>query len=838
MAKLRVIAGEKIGEEYVLGGTPITVGRKEGNTIVIDHPKVSRQHANVTLSAGQAVITDLGSSNGVYVNGDKIDATATLATGDEVAIGGTTFRFIGDDEPQAKPFIPGYSVEEEIAQGGMGAVYRAIQKSMDREVALKVLHRQFAQRQDFVNRFVQEARSAGKLSHPNIIGVHDVGKAGDTYYFTMELVRGSDLSELMEKRQMEFPEVCRIAARVADALDYAHQRGIVHRDIKPDNIMVTATGEVKLADLGIAKVFEADESIGADGKKKVLGTPFYMSPEQARGEAVDGRSDVYSLGCSIYHVLAGQPPFDGDSNRDIMLKHLSDEPTPLAQLVPGLPKEVVAAVQALMQKDVAKRVQTAAEASRILETAAQAVAEQSVPTAAKPVMRPRTPTGTRTTTGAHRRATRRTGAQSGLSNPMVQLGVFGAIVVIGLLLLWAISGNKPAQTTTPRTTFEDRFADVAHLEQMGDLSGARAGYQKLRSAFADNRDAITRIDERLTVVERQMKESSAPAKDSKAERLALAGQKAWSEFQAWEKSGTRTAAEALERLETLKAVHPTLAKQVADAMESYQAKSAESTAAVSATFAELEKSAAGVAQSGQYGTVIDQINKFIDANPTSPEADKATALITTLRKAAEERLAAAGTEAEKLIRTRNFSRAIGQYEVYKKAIQYPEMHERADAEIEKITATMKKRFEEIAVEMRGYFQNMEFDKADLAISKAQMEFIGTSMEQPMTKRLEAVAAMRKTCEYLVRRINEEWTKNSGKKCDIPFKAKPVSRPARIIGATIERGITLQIDQVQIEQTWKDIPPEQMLQLFDLFFAPDDPARQGVELYAKVFKIGA
>lgn len=375
MAKLRIVAGENEGKEYELKSDINILGRRSSNAVFIDNPKASRDHAQITFTDGEYLIKDLGSSNGTFVNNIKITDEQLLEAGDEVRIGGTVLRLFVEEKSLSEIKIPGYSIKDIIAQGGMGAVYRAVQVSMDRFVALKILHAKYAEKREWVDRFVQEARSAGKLNHPNIIGVHDVGKAGSTYYFTMELVNGNDVSQVMAYRTLEYQEVMNIGAKVADALDYAHNNKLIHRDIKPENIMLSESGEVKLADLGIAKSFEIEGEDGAASMgqtKKVLGTPHYMSPEQASGQPLDGKSDLYSLGATLYHILADRPPFEGNSNAEIMTKHLTEDPMSLVKINPMLPKPVTDVIEKLMAKKPGDRYKDAAQARDALEKAAKA----------------------------------------------------------------------------------------------------------------------------------------------------------------------------------------------------------------------------------------------------------------------------------------------------------------------------------------------------------------------------------------------------------------------------------------------------------------------------------
>lgn len=832
MAKIRVVSGDQVGSEYILSDAPIRIGRKSSNTIAIDHPKVSREHATIVMHDSAVVVTDLGSSNGTQVNATQLSAPHTLKDGDEITIGGTVFRFMGDQQEAPKPFVPGYAVGDAIAVGGMGTVYRAIQKSMDREVALKVLHPHFAQREDFVGRFVQEARSAGKLSHPNIIGVHDVGKAGDTYFFTMEMIHGSDLAAIMQNRAVEYPEICRIAAKVTEALDYAHQRGIVHRDIKPDNIMVTSSDQVKLADLGIAKVFEADDSIGEDGKKKVLGTPYYMSPEQARGETVDGRSDLYSLGCTMYHVLAGQPPFDADTNRDIMIKHLTEEPEPITEFVPNLPEEVVNVIHKLMEKDVAARVQTAEEARGLLEAAAQA-SPRTLPAGVSAA--PRRPARTRTPR-AQTTANRRVGGRSGKGgmDPATQIGLFAGAILLGLVLLFVFTRSTPPVTTSGGNRFEQSYAEIQRIENRGDWESALKAYASLRSAFADDRNAVARIDTRMAEIRQLMttlKESDKPevtvTRNEKAEA-------AWTEFLTWESRKNGDEVEARERLETLKVAYPPLLDRVSAKLAEYDALAKTADKQVSEDFAELQKQASGVAQSGDYGKVIHALNGFIDAHADAPEADTATALIATLRKQAEEAFANCKTEVDQFLRLREYSRALNRLELFKKQVRYAELNERVDAEMAKTLSSVKKRMGELADAVRAEIRNADFEKASMVLINAQGEFVATEYETAIKHRATAVEILKNTQLQLIGFINAQGAKG-GLKTDIPFSANHTSDAMRIIAAS-DRGIKLELGKLVVLQKWSEIPPEQMMQVFALFLPPDDASRKGMALYAKVFEL--
>ncbi len=216
--------------------------------------------------------------------------------------------------------IPGYRILRSLGEGGMASVYLAMQESLDREVALKVMSSTLAANAEFTDRFLKEGRLTAKLSHPNIVTVYDIGQHQDTYYLTQEYIPGGTLRERMDKR-LTVPEILDVARDVALGLAYAHEKGVVHRDVKPGNVLFRANGTAVLADFGIAKAMNSNTMATLAGNS--IGTPHYMSPEQARAEKVDGRSDLYSLGAMIVEMLTDAPPYDSSDPYTIALMHVT-----------------------------------------------------------------------------------------------------------------------------------------------------------------------------------------------------------------------------------------------------------------------------------------------------------------------------------------------------------------------------------------------------------------------------------------------------------------------------------------------------------------------------------
>ena len=283
---------------------------------------------------------------------------------------------------------PEFTVGPLLGQGGFAAVFRARDNVLNRDVAVKVLDVERAPEAVVAERFIREAQTVARLEHPHIVPIYKVGRQEEIFYLIMRFIDGPSLGQFLDnQKKLAIGDAARIARQVADALAYAHTYEIVHRDIKPDNILLDRSGHVLVTDFGIAKAVQAAKETKSKEKKSgkslttegsVVGTPQYMSPEQASGDPLDGRSDIYSLGVVLYEMLTGSPPFDGDSAADILARQLTEVPEPIRRLRADVPEEMAVVLDRMLDKQRNKRFQMASEVSRALVGALPTAARDRV----------------------------------------------------------------------------------------------------------------------------------------------------------------------------------------------------------------------------------------------------------------------------------------------------------------------------------------------------------------------------------------------------------------------------------------------------------------------------
>ncbi len=400
----RVLEGETQGGAFkVTPDKGFVIGRSADADYTLQDQSISRRHCRVVSRDGRYFLEDLGSQNGTAVNGKRIEKPREIREGDVIEIGESSLRVVGDrplvvseDEPASeegagpgkricpacgtafsgracpacrktdpavREVIPGYHLEERIGEGAMGEIFKARQVFMDRLVAVKVLKFAAQPSEQSIGKFLREAKTEGRINHPNIVQVHDAGRAGDLHYIVMEYVDGVDLKRRLEKEsRLSLSESLRIAVEVAKALQAAFREKVVHRDIKPGNILLSRTGAVKLADFGLSKSLDRAGLSGFTRHGTGMGTPNYIPPEQAQNAVyADFRADIYALAATTYHMVSGRPPFTGKSLGAVIKSVLNDEPPSLTSLRSECPPELETVLARALAKDPQDRFQNPSE---------------------------------------------------------------------------------------------------------------------------------------------------------------------------------------------------------------------------------------------------------------------------------------------------------------------------------------------------------------------------------------------------------------------------------------------------------------------------------------------
>jgi serine/threonine-protein kinase len=427
----------------VTGGT-VLIGRDSSTSLPLHDTMASRMHCKIQSRDDGYWLSDLESMNGTYVNGEKAREPVKLEIGDLIKIGDTLFTFTSEETYSTTltgQRIGGYRIIERVGRGGMGTVYKAEQVDLQRIVALKVISEEHTKDKEFVELFIHEARAAAKLNHPNVVQVYDVKRHNEYYYFSMEFVSGGSVQEILnQKRKIPWQDALGMLLDSARGLDYAHRKGIVHRDVKPDNLMIAETGMVKIGDMGLARGLE--EKVGPEEETSVIGTPHYIAPEQVLGHPADFRSDIYSLGATAYRMLAGVTPFNAPSVRDLVNKKVREDAASIQEHTPDLPKPLAEIVAKMMARDPERRYQSMGDVIRDLER----------------FERGHTMVGE----DGHREATRPVAKLVASRGTLLGAAAAGILLAGGVtaFLLWG-SSDDPGQNPAPPTAADPRAADQA-----------------------------------------------------------------------------------------------------------------------------------------------------------------------------------------------------------------------------------------------------------------------------------------------------------------------------------------------------------------------------------------
>ena len=379
---LVAISGPFSSRSIPISVRQFTIGRSADNHLQLEGLLVSRQHALIAFENNRYVLYDRDSTNGTYVNGSRI-AQHPLQSGDQIQVGPSAFLFQAPGRtaptkppqprrvstpappPRVAPDFGRYQLTEKIGSGGAATVYKGVLRGDHQTVAVKILH----ERDPYIrDKFEQEGEIGRRLSHPHIARIISHGQRGETIYIIMEYVdHGSLRDRLTPGQPLSEDLVTPVVGQTAEALDYAHRQGVIHRDIKPENIMFSSSEGVKIVDFGIAKV---TSSITRTTDGMIVGTPYYLSFEQAKGLPVDQRSDIYSLGVVLYEMITGQVPFAGKA-LEVIHKHITESPAPPSRINTLVTHDVEAVTFRALRKRPQERFQTAGEMAMALGYAMQ-----------------------------------------------------------------------------------------------------------------------------------------------------------------------------------------------------------------------------------------------------------------------------------------------------------------------------------------------------------------------------------------------------------------------------------------------------------------------------------
>lgn len=363
----RITFGETRDERTLASGETLLLGRGKDSDISVPDPNLSRKHIALRNQDGIATVEDLESTNGSFLHKKKIKV-ATLAPGDIVECGDTKIEYAGATGEEGDSTLGGerfgdFEIAGMLGHGGLGVVIRAVHTPTGREMAVKILDTQFNDQPDIIKRFEREARAGRSIQNEHFIRLFDFGRAEGAYYISMEYYPSKDLNVLIEENgRIPAARLVPIVRQVLEALEWAHNAGYVHRDIKPHNILVGEDGFVKIADLGLTKKVKSEGASMVTMDGDILGTPEYMPPEQINSSRdVDRRADIYAVGATMYAALLGSPPFDGENAFAIVEQVLSRPPQPLAERGVTVPEWLWNVIEKSMRKNPDERFRTCSE---------------------------------------------------------------------------------------------------------------------------------------------------------------------------------------------------------------------------------------------------------------------------------------------------------------------------------------------------------------------------------------------------------------------------------------------------------------------------------------------
>lgn len=820
---LRVQTGNQAKKTFKLTDE-LTIGRGSDCAIRLADHKASRSHTLVSLKEGRVYVRDLGSKNGTLCEGERIDERE-IKPGAVITVGETNLVLedVIDESELIGQRLGGYRVMELIGKGGMGVVFKANQLSLDRVVALKVLNKSLVSRKDLVERFLKEARAAGVLSHPNLIQVHDVGKEEETYYFSMEFVNGPTVADLL-RRTKNFPE--RIAVyvikEVANALEYAHGHELVHRDIKPSNIMIDGEGNVKLADLGIAETLRNIEAQGEKGA--LMGTPEYMSPEQANAKQAGARSDIYSLGATLYHMVTGRPPFRGKGASDIIRKVRNESPPPLAEVVPDASANLVQLVEGMMAKDAEDRVASASDIIAAVDEKWHLRPEQDS-------TRRRRLIDFLAGIGKQQEEEPEMEPKISLRGiPLTNLVAGGAaLFVIVAVITTFLVFRKP----------EERPPDQRDEAREEYLKEAGEAYRKLRGYWQDNPQELEGIGQRCRQFLSKYSESPHASQVRRAQETAkteiqkrLYLEKAEHAYEETEKYAQANPDDLDEQWRKWRDFLADYQKSplVQDVRAKMKGVRQDMERRVLEKFEADLTAADSLAARGKFHAAVQTLQQYKQRLYDTSIKKKAAEMITTYRKNEDDRFRGMKKAFDQAVRDKRYGEALRVCDAFITEAEQGEKVEEAKALITDLGKKIDVEYESTAVKVHDYLAGFDFVNAESSATTLKERVAETPVSKKARALVSRAAALRRLHTEVVEKI--EATEEPKL---LPFTTGNIGR-GRVAGATAER-LRVSFGELQQDLLWSKFSKDEVLQVYRMLL--DERFKENKELlkhFAAEFKI--
>ena len=818
MLKIKMVEGPSVGQEFDIPaeGT-VVLGRRSNCNVQVADPKASRVHSEITSGAGRLYVRDMGSRNGTLINGRRLEPETPepLEAGDRITIGDTVYTItdIGAKEiPTIE--IPGYEVIDTIGRGGMGTVFKARQKSMDRIVAVKVLHQDLCKDANFINRFVHEARAAGRLSHPNIIHVFDVDKMDSVYYFTMEYVDGGNIKRaIKEKGSIPAPDAGKVILQAARALSYAHSQGVIHRDVKPENLMLTRDGQVKLADLGIARTFEETDAKG-EKASKVYGTPHYMAPEQALGKVVDGRADIYSLGATFYHMLTGRTPFTGASVTEVLKAHVQEALPPITEYAPNVPEGICHVCERMMAKKPEKRYQTMDEVVADIEKAlkdqsariaAPDADESSVIPAASP----------QAVEFKKRRAYRQKPAWKKAVSTSVTVIFFAILFVATYFVVtqFVLTGSKTKPTVNKneelRAKAEKALENADAAMEAGNLMGALDIYNEISYKYPEFPDltekVLNRIEKVKTVIaEKRRSDAEAALQEASTfyNQNPDQAEKAKEMFEEIQKKWEETPAAVIAKLK---------AKEIEDNLTKFQGETQDRE------YKKAVAEASSLVAKRDYDGAVQKLREFAARYAGANAGNDATAEVNRLEKEVEEIYNTAKKEAVQRVEKKAYGLAIAVLDQFIKVYGSAKWRGEAGKYKGQIQQEAMKTFQEACREPNAMVGQFRFEEALAKFQILATQYEGTQWGVFTRMRMQSIQAQADLHGEVIHQI--KMLAKKGESPRLPFELKNFPHiKFRIVDADVKQIFLEGEAEPKFRQpfNWVDFTPRQILDIYKLF----------------------